>query len=49
MTLDELIGLERRYLLPTYSRYPLAIRAAKVFTFTTWRDGATLTWWAAWG
>src|SRR5438874_11464249 len=29
MTLDELIGLERRYLLPTYSRYPLAIARGK--------------------
>ena len=29
MTLDDLIELERRYLLPTYSRYPLAIARGK--------------------
>ncbi len=29
MTFDELVELERRYLLPTYSRYPLAIARGK--------------------
>src|SRR5437764_4259777 len=33
-TLDEIVELERRYLLPTYSRYPLAIvRGKGVFVY----------------
>ena len=35
-TLDEIVELERRYLLPTYSRYPLAIvRGKGVFVYDT--------------